>query len=707
MTTLFQQIKKQNNEFRIRRLIVLKGDLAWASHLIEQQIAPLYDNLLWVGEHSISSISSISNKQVRKTLGQEFEAVIYNSYSGFCADSFGAISGTIKAGGNLFLIFPADVSTFIDPELTRWNYRDHQKHSSFLQWIESHFFSNNTIVIEQHSHLPAFTPLNIHSASHLISEQIAITEDQSKAIEAIKKVVTGHRRRPLILTADRGRGKSSSLGLALAELIQVRPLAVILSAPQLNSVEKVFYHLIAQEGGEMVTRNIWTNGHSTVEFIVPDLLHQTLPNADLVLIDEAAAVPVSLLIHLVQHYSRMVFSSTVHGYEGAGRGFAIKFKQSLKTIAPQARFLHLDEPIRWQKDDPLEKWTFNALLLRAEVDNSLIIEPTDFQTDELIITQLSTNGLIQQPQLLSSIMGLLVTAHYQTSPSDLRQLLDGEGVNLIIAKFGQRLVGCLLFVEEGNLSLSLSESIAEGKRRVKGHLIAQSLALHAYEPQAAILKSYRVLRLAVNPLLQQKGIGSQLLSALSQISTQQQVDFISTSFGATSELMQFWRKNSFSIVRLGFQRDVTSGCYSAQVIQSLSQTSSRLFHHLNTGFYRNFSYQLPHVYSNLTANLVANIYQQRFITPDTDMSLYSLTKDELREVELFSKGKLGFDTVVGSVTTWLIVLLFTRPIFNQALSVLIDKVLLNHSWDTLGERYHFSGKKSGIDLLRLSVQPFL
>ena len=44
------------------------------------------------------------------------------------------------------------------------------------------------------------------------------TADQQRAVDAVVRVVTGHRRRPVVLTSDRGRGKSAAFGIAAAQL---------------------------------------------------------------------------------------------------------------------------------------------------------------------------------------------------------------------------------------------------------------------------------------------------------------------------------------------------------------------------------------------------------------------------------------------------------------------------------------------------------
>ena len=67
------------------------------------------------------------------------------------------------------------------------------------------------------------------------------TFDQQSAVDAIIRVVTGRAKRPLVIRSDRGRGKSSSLGIAVAELFQgglCRRIAI--TAPRAEAVEAAF-----------------------------------------------------------------------------------------------------------------------------------------------------------------------------------------------------------------------------------------------------------------------------------------------------------------------------------------------------------------------------------------------------------------------------------------------------------------------------------
>ena len=114
---------------------------------------------------------------------------------------------------------------------------------------------------------------------------------------------------------------------------------VLLTAPSRATVESVFKH-----------------AKNPPAFFAPDDLLQTLPEGDVLLVDEAAAIPVPLLLQMLEHYPRCVFSTTLHGYEGSGRGFALRFQKQLDVRAPGWHAIRLHQPIRWA-----EKTRWNAI----------------------------------------------------------------------------------------------------------------------------------------------------------------------------------------------------------------------------------------------------------------------------------------------------------------------------------------------------------
>jgi N-acetyltransferase 10 len=54
-----------------------------------------------------------------------------------------------------------------------------------------------------------------------------------------------------------------------------------------------------------------------------------LAQAELVVVDEAAAIPITIVKKLLGPYM-VILSSTVHGYEGTGRSLSLKLIHQLK-----------------------------------------------------------------------------------------------------------------------------------------------------------------------------------------------------------------------------------------------------------------------------------------------------------------------------------------------------------------------------------------
>jgi N-acetyltransferase 10 len=65
-----------------------------------------------------------------------------------------------------------------------------------------------------------------------------------------------------------------------------------------------------------------------IQYIQPEDAHG-LAQAELVVIDEAAAIPLPLVRNLIGLYL-VVMASTINGYEGTGRSLSLKLIQQLR-----------------------------------------------------------------------------------------------------------------------------------------------------------------------------------------------------------------------------------------------------------------------------------------------------------------------------------------------------------------------------------------
>ncbi|TMP76832.1 tRNA(Met) cytidine acetyltransferase, partial [Pseudoalteromonas ruthenica] len=93
---------------------------------------------------------------------------------------------------------------------------------------------------------------------------------------------------------------------------------------------------------------------ANLHYVPPDQV-LTMPLDDtIVLVDEAATLPVPTLVAIEQRASQCIFSSTLVGYEGNGRGYTLKFADYLSKKYTTYTQLSLTQPLRYNHGDPLE-----------------------------------------------------------------------------------------------------------------------------------------------------------------------------------------------------------------------------------------------------------------------------------------------------------------------------------------------------------------
>ncbi|KAJ0397846.1 hypothetical protein P43SY_007631 [Pythium insidiosum] len=122
----------------------------------------------------------------------------------------------------------------------------------------------------------------------------------------------------------------SGLGLGLMSLDLIGLQIVGFDA--LKYKEHLDYEIIQSTNPEfnnaIVRVNIFREHRQTIQYIQPNH-HEKLAQAELLAIDEAAAIPLPLVKKLLGPY--LVFmSSTINGYEGTGRSLSLKLIQKLR-----------------------------------------------------------------------------------------------------------------------------------------------------------------------------------------------------------------------------------------------------------------------------------------------------------------------------------------------------------------------------------------
>ncbi|MGJ8523779.1 tRNA(Met) cytidine acetyltransferase TmcA [Carnimonas sp. R-84981] len=539
--------------------------LLWCDSPSDDTIAALLAHYgaraLWVANQRpepAPDIGWVQPGQAQRRLGEETDAVLFDAREGMDADAFGALSGTLKAGG-VFVLITSNVS-FIGRSGKRMQ-RLLEQSSTIARLL------NGQLTLPGFDDAPQWQPER-DSEGYLSS-------DQRHAVAALASL---KRRRPLVLTADRGRGKSAALGIAAAQRLREKGGTLLVTAPAFASVESLFTQLEqhAPEGQREGHNFVHPDGE--VRFLDALALQQALESAhppggdgSLLLVDEAAALPVKLLKQCVERFPRIAFATTTHGYEGSGRGFAIRFRDYLEQRTPDWQALTLDTPVRWAQGDPLEALTNQLLCLNGEVPEGPL------QFDEVRIERIDRDRLAASDAALNTLFGLLVTAHYRTAPSDLTRLLDQRPISIWIARDNTQLLGVCASVDEGGYTPDMAEAVTRGERRLPGELLPQSLALHEGLKQAAQLRWRRIMRIAVHPAAQRRGIARKLIDAVALDAASKGVALLGASFGAEAGLVHFWSRLACLPLRLGLRAERSSGEHAVMVGRALNAEGASLF----------------------------------------------------------------------------------------------------------------------------------
>ena len=611
LISLCLELTRRAGDANHRAVLQLQGDMRWCREQ-GQRIAGFFEQHLWLGTPGAGApADAVSAAAAQRHLGSGCDCLIVDLWAGFNPNAFGQLSGTLRGGGLLVLLLPQSWPDFDDPELAAIAvepYAPADVGRRFLKRLASQLDTSGFSRWQQGEALPALPPQHESLSSQVLPAK-GRTADQQRAVTAILKAVK-RGRRPLVITADRGRGKSAALGMAAAELVQ-QGKQVVVTAPNRSAVDELFR---------------FAGDHSvpgrTIPFLEPDQALAVASEGMILLVDEAAAIPAPMLLRLLQHFSRVIFSSTVHGYEGTGRGFAVRFMPQLDRLAPGWQQISMKQPVRWGEHDPLEAFVFDALLLDAEVDD---LDALDANAETELL-RIDRDRLAADESRLRQVFGLLVQAHYRTTPGDLRILLDSPNLHIWLALSHQQVVGVLLVAEEGPVDPALAEAIWQGKRRPTGHLLPQTLIAQEGCLQAATYKAGRIMRIAVHPQQRRHGLGSRLLRTLKRDAQGLGWDYLGSSFAASPDLLPFWLQNGFQMVRLGQGRDLVSGCHAALVTQGITDSYSALQAELQ----QRFQQQLPLLLGRIYRDLEPELLLQLIDTPDPCWQLNAQDKRDLQ-----------------------------------------------------------------------------
>ncbi|KAI5300798.1 killer toxin resistant protein, partial [Ascosphaera atra] len=418
--------------------------------------------------------------------------------------------------------------------------------------------------------------------------QLSRTVDQAKALLTFVDAIAEKTLRSTVtLTAARGRGKSAALGIAIAAAVAHGYSNIFITSPSPENLKTLFefvfkgfdalgyadhadYTILQSTNPDfnkaIVRVNIHRSHRQTIQYIQPQDAY-ALGQAELLVIDEAAAIPLPIVRKLMGPY--LVFmASTINGYEGTGRSLSLKLIQQLREQSRggakvssdvevdrktgksdkateqgyggrSLREITLSEPIRYTPGDAVEKWLNRVLCLDATLPRSKMNTQGTPHPSQCELLHVNRDTLFSfhpvSEKFLQQMMALYVASHYKNSPNDLQLMSDAPAHQLFVLvppvdPSSTKLPDPLVVVQvalEGRISRqSVMHSLSRGQR-AGGDLIPWLVSQQYQDEDFATLSGARIVRIATNPDYLGMGYGARALELLT--------DFYEGKFASLAE----------------------------------------------------------------------------------------------------------------------------------------------------------------------------
>ena len=537
-----------------RRLLVVRGSAPETREKAIAAIAALApDEVVWAGSDAPAGVRAVAPRGLDALLGASADAAVLDLHAGLDADAIARAEGLVRRGGELVLRMSERPVARADLAVS----------GRALEEVGTRALARFERTLAAATSTAPLAPV-------APSTPVASTEEQSALVLRLVPSLLDPTPRLVTLVADRGRGKSAALGRALRAAIDAAPdTKCVVSAPSEDALGEV--HRFARP--------------TSLRFVTAAGLSRGADHdADVIVIDEAAQLSVPRLRRIVLAHprARIVLATTCHGYEGTGRGFALRFVRWARTRGLAVEEHTLTAPIRWDAGDPLERWAYEALVLDAVP--ATLGAPAVPRHE-----QLGRDRLTEDERTLRALFGLLLSAHYRTSPDDLVRLLDAPNLDVHALFEGEDVVAACLVAHEGGLDEAAIAALASGRTRLSRHALADTLASHSATPEAARLTMVRSVRIAVHEERRGRGLARRLVEA---VHASYAPDLFGTMFGATADLVKMRRALGYALVRVGVSRGARSGEPAAVMIRPVSTRARALVERLRVDLARELPAQL-------------------------------------------------------------------------------------------------------------------
>ena len=660
-----------------------------------------------------------------KYLGKTYSYLVLDLTRDLKPNDIGKLTGIVEGGGLVVFLTPSWEDWDIHLTIFKQNLTVPQfpePRHVFITWFKSKLLEHEGVAVydsDKNRVLKKFA-LDKEKYSEAASRDIvipeetlfprelyelALTNDQVRVVELMEWFYEKPKgKKVLVVTADRGRGKSCAVAIGSVGLIhllsKVKPKPrVLVTAPSPGSVQSFFTmaataldtlgykYDVVKKGGDVIELR---SSRFSIEYWEP--LSVPKIKADLVVVDEASGIHVPMLYKIWEAHKRTVYATTIHGYEGAGRGFSVRFLRRVKSDkSTEVLEYEMTEPIRYGRDDPVEVWSFKTLLLDAEPAELDEQDLRDIEEKNLVYISYDPSYLFSKSgeEELRQLFGIYVLAHYRNEPDDLGMLADAPHhlIRAVKTRSG-KIVCAIQIAEEGPIPESMVDELLKGGR-IPGNIIPDRFLKHTRLREFGESKGWRIVRIATHPSVQGRGIGSWGLKKLIEEASIRGLDWVASGFGVNEELLKFWVKNGFKAVHISPDRNPVSGEYTILVVYPLNERTKKFVEVSEREFKAKLLLSLPINYRDMEPEVA------KLLVDSTPPILEKLDKSCLTPIQLdrlwvYCLGPMTFEAAADLMFK-LANLYFSLPAGSRPQLtrleefVLLTKALQGRSWEDLEE----------------------
>jgi len=213
------------------------------------------------------------------------------------------------------------------------------------------------------------------------------------------------------------------------------------------------------------------------------------------------------------------------------------------------------------------------------------------------------------------------------------------------------------------------------------------------------------MRLTVHPALQRRGLGSRLVHEITERALDQGCDYAGASFGATPELLEFWRQLGWLPVRMSIKKGASSGSHSAMLLKPLSPAGHDLQQAARQRFFAQFPDQLSDSLDTLEPALVIALLKQ------ADEFAPALDADDYRDLEAFAHACRLAEVTIGSL--WRFAMkscMCSEGVDSLSMvqrDLLVARILQKRSWPACVQLTGLTGRRQALQALRHTLSELL